>query len=271
MLQPSKSQARCVLAPGIKPQQFAYVGFYFNPARIMPLPAFSPRGLAWLVHAFTASGAAVGLLALERAIQQDFVGTFGWLAVALVIDGIDGTIARAFHVRESLPYVDGNLLDLIVDFLTYVVVPMVAFVHAGFMAREFALVLAVIVVTGSAVYFADTRMKTEDNWFRGFPTLWNVLVFYLLVFRPSPAVTAGIVIIAGIAMFLPIVFVHPMRVARLKWLTGAVLAVWTCSVAAELWTGFAGPWWSRAGLLIVAAYIVLLPLARGSIWAANGR
>ncbi|MDF2119139.1 phosphatidylcholine synthase [Roseiarcaceae bacterium H3SJ34-1] len=237
----------------------------------MSQPAVSPRALAWLVHLFTASGAAVGLLALERAISQDFVWTFVWLAVALVIDGIDGTLARAFGVRESLPYVDGDLLDLVVDFLTYVIVPMVAFVHAGLMAREFALTLAAIVVTASALYFADTRMKTEDNWFRGFPTLWNVLVFYLLVFRPSPALTAGIVIIAGIAMFLPIVFVHPMRVARLKWLTGAVLAVWTCSVGAELWTGFAGPGWSRAVLLITAAYIVLLPLARGSIWAAKAR
>lgn len=237
------------------------------------MPEISPtrRGLAWLVHLFTASGAAVGLLALERAISQDFVGTFAWLAVALVIDGIDGTLARALGVRENLPYVDGDLLDLVVDFLTYVVVPMVAFVHAGLLAREFALTLAAIVVTASALYFADTRMKTQDNWFRGFPTLWNVLVFYLLVFRPSPVSTVAIVIIAGIAMFLPIVFVHPMRVARLKWLTGAVLLVWTCSAAAELWTGFAGPWWSRAILLIAAAYIVLLPLARGSIWAANAR
>jgi phosphatidylcholine synthase len=237
----------------------------------MPEISTKQRGLAWLVHLFTASGAAVGLLALERAISQDFVWTYIWLAVALVIDGIDGTFARKFRVRENLPHVDGDLLDLVVDFLTYVVVPMVAFVHAGFMAREFALALAAIVVIASALYFADTRMKTQDNWFRGFPTLWNVLVFYLLAFRPSPAVTAGIITIAGIAMFLPIVFVHPMRVARLKWLTGAVLAVWTCSVAAELWTDFAGPWWSRAALLIAAAYIVLLPLARGSIWAANGR
>jgi len=91
------------------------------------------------------------------------------------------------------------------------------------------------------------------------------------VFRPLPAVTVAIVIIAAIAMFLPVVFVHPMRVARLKWLTGAVLAVWTCSVVAELWTGFAGPWWGRTALLIVAAYILLLPLARGSIWAAKAR
>jgi phosphatidylcholine synthase len=237
----------------------------------MPFSALSPRAIAWLVHAFTASGAAVGLLALERAISEDFVGTFAWLAVALIIDGVDGTFARAFRVRENLPHVDGDLLDLVVDFLTYVVVPMVAFVHAGFMAREFALPLAAIVVTASALYFADTRMKTEDNWFRGFPTLWNVLVFYLLVFRPSPPVTATIVTVAGIAMFLPVVFVHPMRVARLKWLTGAVLAFGTCSMAVELGSGFSGPWWSRAGLLIVAAYILLLPLARGSIWAVKAR
>jgi len=237
------------------------------------MPEISPtrRRLAWLVHLFTASGAAVGLLALERAIAQDFVWTFVWLAVTLFIDGVDGTLARAFGVRENVPWVDGDVLDLVVDFLTYVVVPMVAFIHAGLMAREFSLVLAAIVVAASALYFADTRMKTQDNWFRGFPTLWNVLVFYLLVFRPSPAMTAAIIIIAGIAMFLPIVFVHPMRVARLKWLTGAVLLVWTCSAAAELWTGFAGPWWSRGILLIAAGYIVLLPLARGSIWAADRR
>ena len=238
----------------------------------MPQTPPRSRGLAWLVHFFTASGAACGLMALERAITQDFVGTFGWLALALVIDGIDGTFARGFHVRETLPFVDGDVLDLVVDYLNYVVVPMVAFVHAGFMARGFALSLAAAVLIASAVYFADTRMKTKDNWFRGFPTLWNVVVFYLLVFRPSLVLTAAIIIAAGVAMFLPIVFVHPMRVARLRPLTAAVGLVGAASGAVELSTGFAGPGWSGAGLLVVAAYMLLLPLpARGSFWAGNRR
>lgn len=229
----------------------------------------SQRGLAWLVHIFTASGAACGFLALERAVAQDFVSTFLWLAVALVIDGIDGTFARAARVREVLPIIDGDTLDLVVDFLTYVVVPVVVLVHAPLLPRPWALTLAVIVLIASALYFADGRMKTPDNWFRGFPAIWNVLVFYLLVFQPTAPVTALIVLVAVVLMFAPIVFIHPMRVKRLQWLTGAVLLAGTVAAGLELVTNFAGPWWGRVVLLISAAYVILLPLTRGSVWAES--
>lgn len=229
----------------------------------------SRRSLAWLVHIFTASGAACGFLALERAVAQDFVATFLWLALALVIDGIDGTFARAAKVRAVLPIIDGDTLDLVVDFLTYVVVPVVVLVHAPLLPRPWALALAVIVLIASALYFADARMKTPDNWFRGFPAIWNVLVFYLLVFQPSAVLTVLIVLVATALMFAPVVFVHPMRVARLRWLTGAVLLAGALAAAFELWSNFSGALWSRVVLLAGAAYIVLLPLARGSVWAQS--
>lgn len=202
-------------------------------------------------------------------MAQDFVGTFLWLALALVIDGVDGTFARAARVRENLPIIDGDTLDLVVDFLTYVVVPVVVLVHSPLLPRPWALTLAVIVITASALYFADGRMKTPDNWFRGFPAIWNVLVFYLLVFQPAAPWTVVIVLVAVALMFAPVVFIHPMRVKRLQWLTGAVLLAGTVATGVELATNFEGPWWSRVVLLAGAAYIVLLPLTRGSVWAQS--
>ncbi len=214
------------------------------------------------VHILTASGAAIGLLALERAAARDFPVMFGWLALALFVDGIDGTLARMARVREHAPWFDGDTLDLVVDFLTYVIVPAVAIWQAGLMPPVMAGVALLTLATASALYFADTRMKTADHWFRGFPAIWNVVALYLLVFPlPSWAVFAIILFLCA-QMFVPLVFVHPMRVAQWRVFTHAVGAVWCVCAALVLFDGMRGPWLARAGLLATALYFVLLPLAR---------
>ncbi len=221
-------------------------------------------GLA--VHAFTASGAAIGLLALECAVQRDFVACFGWLALALFVDGIDGALARAVRVKERVPYIDGEVLDYVVDYLTYVIVPAVAFVHADLAPEWLATPLALAIAASSAVYFGDKRMKTADHWFRGFPALWNVVMFYLIVFAAPAWACAALIVGAIIAMFAPIVFVHPMRVMRLRTITLAVLALWSACAALALASGMTGSWLARAGLLACAIYFVALPfLARRSL------
>lgn len=227
----------------------------------------SSRLAGYAVHLFTASGAAVALLALRAAVGGAFVEMFVWLGVALVIDGVDGSLARAARVEQTAPVFDGAILDLVVDFLTYVLIPMVAVWKSDLMPESWSFWLGVGVVTASALYFADTRMKTKDNWFRGFPAIWNVFVFYLFLFHPPAWLCAASILVAAAAMFAPVVFVHPMRVVRLRWLTLAVCGVGCLFAAAALAMDFVTPLWVRLGLAACGLYVLALPFARSSPWA----
>ncbi|MFN3890470.1 MAG: CDP-alcohol phosphatidyltransferase family protein [Beijerinckiaceae bacterium] len=214
------------------------------------------------VHAFTASGAGVGVLALAAAWEREFAACFAWLALALFIDGVDGTIARRAGVKEHAPFIDGETLDMVVDFLTYVVVPAAALLRSSLVAEWAATPLAVLMVSASAIYFADRRMKTRDHWFRGFPAIWNVLVFYLFVFEP-PGWAVVLVVFAGIAgMFMPFVFVHPVRVVRFRPVTIVMLGVWSSSAALAIANDLNLSPAARIGLAVTAIYFLALPLAR---------
>ena len=225
------------------------------------------RAAAFSVHLLTASGGAVALLALYAAIERDFPLCFAWLGLALFIDGIDGTLARFARVSESGATIDGVVLDLVVDFLTYVLVPVVALWRSDLMPAKTAFWLGLVVVLASAIYFADTRMKTRDYWFRGFPALWNVVALYLFVLRPPGIVCVALLLLGSAAMFAPIVFVHPLRVQKWRWVNvAASLAFLALSAAAILQDLRAGVW-VKAGLIVVAVYFLALPFLRHSPWA----
>lgn len=225
------------------------------------------QAAAFSVHVLTASGGAVAVLALYAAIERDFTAMFAWLGLAIFIDGVDGTLARAARVTEVAATIDGVILDLVVDFLSYVLVPVVAIWRSNLMPTPLAFWIGLVVIIASALYFADTRMKTADNWFRGFPALWNVLALYLFVFRWPSLVNAAIVILAAILMFAPIVFVHPMRVERMRWPTLAATALWALCAALAIWRDLAPGFWVKAGLVATALYFFGLPLQRHSFWA----
>jgi phosphatidylcholine synthase len=224
------------------------------------VPAFHK---GFLVHCLTASGAALGLAALFCAADGRFTATFALLGAALVIDAMDGSFARRYRVKETVPYIDGIILDLVVDFLNYVVVPLVALWRSGMLGAPLAAFVCSIVCAASAVYFADRRMKTHDSWFRGFPALWNVLIFYLLVLRPGPLASLLIVIFATGMMFAPIVCVHPLRVKQVRLVTLMLTGAWTVAAIAALEQGLSQAGFvTKATLIVVAAYYVLLPLFR---------
>ena len=225
------------------------------------------RAAGFSVHLFTASGSAVALLALYAAIDRHFPACFAWLGLALLIDGVDGTLARVAKVTETASAIDGAVLDLVIDFLTYVLVPMVALWRSDLMPLSLSFWLSVIVVFASGLYFADTRMKTRDYWFRGFPALWNVLTIYLFVLRPPALVSAAVIVIGVAAMFAPIVFVHPMRVKELRWLNIAVSIAFFLLSGAAIAQNFAAELWVKVGYAIIAVYILALPFWRHSPWA----
>jgi len=225
------------------------------------------RAAGFSVHLFTASGGAVGVLALYAAIERDFPVCFAWLGLALFIDGIDGTLARAAKVQVTAASIDGTILDLVIDFLTYVLVPVVALWRSDLMPTEASFWIGLVVTIASALYFADSRMKTEDYWFRGFPATWNVLVLYLFVLRPPWIVSAAVLLAAAALMFSPVVFVHPLRVTRLRGLTIAMTVAWFALVATAIVEKLSPSGFVTGGLVVTAAYFLALPLLRHSLWA----
>src|SRR5437762_1611171 len=173
---------------------------------LKPTPAI--RAAAFSVHIFTAFGAAVALLAMLEAVREHWAAMFQWLGVALIIDAIDGPIARRLDVKNVQPNWSGDVLDLVVDFVTYVFVPAYAIVASGLLPQPLAVPAGVIVVITGALYFADRQMKTADNYFRAFPALWNVVAFYLFLLKPVPSVAATIVACLAVLTFVPFKFLH---------------------------------------------------------------
>jgi len=211
---------------------------------------------AWSVHLFTATGAVFAMLALLAASAGDWPGMFLWLVVAFVVDGIDGPLARRFGVREHAPRVDGVLLDLIIDYLTYVFIPAYAVFQADLIPGWQGWVALGTITFGSAIYFADTRMKTDDNSFSGFPGCWNMVALVLFVVTPPPAVSLALIAALTAAMFLDLKFVHPVRTARWRPLTLTVAAAWTVLAAVAAWTGFAPPPGVAGALLAASLYLL---------------
>ena len=211
---------------------------------------------AFAVHVFTACGAACALLALIAAGRADWPQMFVWLGVALFIDGVDGTFARRLRVADLLPRWSGEVLDLVVDILNYVFVPAFAVAVSGLLPQALAIPLGILIVVTGSLYFADRRMKTSDYYFRGFPALWNVAVFYLFVLKPAPWLGAALIATLAALTFVPFHVVHPVRISHLRALTGGALVLWTLlaivAVARNLEPGF----WPLAGLCLLAIYFI---------------
>src|SRR3954470_17152963 len=150
-------------------------------------PSPGKRVAALSVHVFTALGAGLALIALLEAVREHWAAMFGWLGAALIVDALDGPIARRLDVARLQPNVSGDILDLVVDFVTYVFVPAYAITASGMLLPLAAPLLGIASVTWIPLYFADRRMKSADNHVRGFPALWNVAAFYLFLLHPSPA------------------------------------------------------------------------------------
>lgn len=214
------------------------------------------RAAAFSVHIFTALGAGLALLALMEAVREHWAAVFQWLGVALIVDAIDGPIARRLNVKRLQPNWSGEVLDLVVDFVTYVFVPAYAIAASRLLLPLAAPLLGVAIVVSGALYFADLRMKAEDNHFRGFPALWNVAAFYLFLLHWPPALSTLLVGVLVVLTFVPLHVVHPVRVVRLRRLTLSLIVVWGVLAIYTLAVDFDTGVLVQAVLCTIGIYVV---------------
>lgn len=181
---------------------------------------------AWSVHAVTASGVILALLALLAVLDGRPQVCLLWLGLALLVDGLDGTLARKFDVKGVLPHFDGSTLDLVIDYLTYVFIPAI-FVYRFIALPEYSLLLAVGVILLSSLFcFCNLNMKSQDNYFVGFPAAWNVVIVYLYLLDFAPWLSlATILLLSGLTLS-KMKFLHPFRVKQLMPLNIGVTLLW---------------------------------------------
>lgn len=214
------------------------------------------------VHLFTALGAVCALFATLAIFDGAPERVFFWLAIALIIDGIDGTFARAAHVKESLPRFSGEILDLVVDYLTYVFVPVLALISWRHLEGPFGMVLAAGILLSSLYHFADTDSKDADYCFVGFPALWNGVAFLVFAWGLPSWATALLVLAAIGLAFVPMPWVHPLRVTLWRWPTAMVLSAGALAAMTTLYWGFPATPINAWVLAITALYLTAFSFFR---------
>ena len=191
--------------------------------------------IAWLAHVYTASGAVFAFLAARAVIEFDYPEAFFWLGLQIVVDATDGILARALRVSERTPWFNGAKLDDIIDYLTYVFVPALFVWRAILVPENWTIYVVAAMLLSSAFGFNRDDAKTEDHFFTGFPSYWNIVVFYLLVLRLAPAVNAAILVALAVMVFVPIRYVYPSRTPVLRWPTNLLGVIWGVLLFVMLW------------------------------------
>lgn len=209
------------------------------------------------VHLLTASGAVLAMFAMLAAVKGEWSLMFLWLVVALIVDGVDGPLARKYDTQKNWPTYDGVLMDLIVDYLTYVFIPAFALFQSGLLPGWTGWLAIIVICYGSVVYFADTRMKTKDKSFAGFPACWNMVVLVLFATKPGEMVILLVVILLTVTMFTNLKFVHPTRTQRWNRVSLAVTVAWIALAAWAAWWDFQEGPVAKWLLVLTSLYLVL--------------
>lgn len=216
----------------------------------------TPHLKALSVHLLTATGAVFSMLALLAAGNGDWSMMFFWLVVALIVDGIDGPLARRYDVKKNWPTYDGVLMDLIIDYLTYVFIPAYALFMSGLLPGWTGWIAIIAITYGSVIYFADTRMKTRDNSFAGFPACWNMLVLVLFALKPNFWIILIVVVALTYTMFTNIKFIHPVRTERWRWISLPAAAAWVVFAIWAALVDFHPDSIARWGLLLTSLWLI---------------
>ena len=221
-------------------------------------PSIERKALAWSVHLLTASGAVFCLLAIDAGIEHRWRAAFAWLALAVWVDAVDGALARAVRVKEVLPRFDGENLDNIVDYVSYVIVPAFFIHRAALLPDQCSLWGAACIALASAYQFCQEDAKTPDHFFKGFPSYWNVVAFYMLALDLSAVVNLAIIALLIVLVFVPIKYVYPSRTPQFRMLTLGLATLWGVALIVILWQlPDPSPWLVRVSLLFVVYYVAV--------------
>lgn len=224
------------------------------------------KAAAWGVHLLTAAGAVVALLSIEAISRAEWQVAMAWMIAAMAIDSVDGTLARRVDVKGRLPQFDGALLDNIVDYLNYVFVPAFLLLRGGVLPPGTEWAGAAAVLLSSGYQFAQSDAKTEDHFFKGFPSFWNVAALYLFVVGAPAGLNLAILALLAVGVFVPIHWAYPSRMLRLRTLTLLLTALWGASVVAIAWLWPGTPGWLLAASLAYVAYYAAV-----SLWLSLSR
>ncbi|RED12074.1 CDP-alcohol phosphatidyltransferase family protein [Pontivivens insulae] len=224
---------------------------------------------AFSVHLLTATGAGLALMAVIAAAQADWAVMWLWLIAAFIVDGIDGPLARKVDVKTNAPQWDGVLLDLIIDYLTYVFIPAYALVSAELIGPGWSLAAGLLICVSGVIYFADTRMKTSDNSFSGFPGCWNMIVLVLFAIDMGGWAAMFLLIAIAISQFFALKFIHPVRTVRWRAVSLPIMFAWAGFATWLAWLNFDGPVIAQVGLAITSLYLLLVGIVQQLVPAKN--
>ncbi len=206
---------------------------------------------SYLVHIFTALGVVFGFLALLATVDGKIPEAFLWLAAALFVDGVDGTLARAVNVNQNTPEIDGAILDNIIDYLNYVVVPVFIFYSLGMAPEPYLLLSCVAILLVSCFTFTNTNIKTDDFYFSGFPAIWNIVVLYFYILEFSEFTNFIFVILFCVLTFIPFKYVHPFRVVEFRKITLIITLIWMITTTILLFdVSFSNPTFTSTNFFI---------------------
>ncbi len=212
---------------------------------------------AYAVHLFTATGAVFAMLAMLAAVDGRWNMMFLWLVVAFVVDGIDGPLARRYQVNKYAANIDGNILDMIIDYMTYIFIPAFALFKSGLLPGWTGWFAIIVITFASALYLVDTRMKTKDKSFSGFPGCWNMVVLVLFAIEPNFWISLVLVALLAAAMFTPLKFIHPVRTVRWRLVSLPMALAWTFFAGWAAWVDFHPESWAHWGLIITSVYLMV--------------
>ena len=194
--------------------------------------------LAWSVHLLTCSGLIAGFLALICVFKNDETSAFLFLGLALLIDAVDGTLARKFKVSIFVKNIDGKMLDSVIDFFNYIIIPSVMIYWFKFVPSPFEIIIPSIILIVSAISYSNNNLMTSDNFYKGFPCIWNILLFYLYLFDLSQVYNLFLISACILLKFIPIKFIHPLRVNKYRRYSAIFMVLWFISSLKILLSSF---------------------------------
>jgi phosphatidylcholine synthase len=193
-------------------------------------PGAANLSAAWLVHLYTAAGTLAAFFGTVAVFDDRYRDAFLWMTAATLVDATDGILARLARVRELLPGFDGARLDDIVDYLTFVFLPVLLLYRSGALPGEWDASITSLVLLSSAYGFASGDAKTHDHFFTGFPSYWNIVALYLHAARTPPWFNAGLLVALSALVFVRVGFVYPSRTPTLRTVTVVLASIWALMI-----------------------------------------